>query len=631
MRSRLLVRFLAALLLTWPGLTFFGRRGQSSSDAVDALVKDLQALGSAGQDAANMASALLGGLQDSKLLADSSYDARRRVAKFKIAGGGATGEFFPDLRIWLQVQLDKNLRISWEKARSGAVVLHFSGLSFAPLPGAQELYLKAGLDSFTCPSIKSVNQEEYYQCHLKKALVMEEFWKANRTQIPKNLQHQFAFIGDNTVISHLSEQLGHGFGWSMLLVLSAPPSTVETLEFSENGVRGTSIHDKNQAGAKLSAKHGFKDLSLNIARPLVGDSRFGGFVRSVGERIMPVACNFGILCSVGEPRWRSKGIRGADPKVVASMFRRRGTKGPNGEEGCLTWKSKKRRLVRALQQPKAILLEGPPGLGKTATVQALAKATKRRLLRINLSEQTDLLDLLGSDLPMPGSEVAAFRWSDGALLRALKRGDWVLLDEINLAPQATLEGLNALLDHRREVFLPAIGQTVSAHAGFRLFAAQNPVATGGGRKGLPRSFLNRFTRVVLSQLSPEDLRHICEHAHGSALGKEVVDQTVRLVEELQLASQGASEEGGRPFEAQLDFDWNLRDALRLCELLRAKAPLAHHCQASAELLFVSRLRCDMDRDVARRVISRIFPPRPASFGAEREKDGAAADRKAIAQ
>jgi hypothetical protein len=39
---------------------------------------------------------------------------------------------------------------------------------------------------------------------------------------------------------------------------------------------------------------------------------------------------------------------------------------------------------------------------------------------------------------------------DGALLRAMRRGDWVLLDEINLAPQATLEGLNALLDHRRE-------------------------------------------------------------------------------------------------------------------------------------------------------------------------------------
>jgi len=308
------------------------------------LVEDLQAVpGKGGSDAALVVSALLGGLHEAHILADSSYDRRRQSAKFKIAGGGATGAFRPELRIWLEVHLGGNLKISWEKTRAGAVILHFSGMSFAPLPGAQELYQKAGLDSFTCPSIKSVSQEEYYQCHLKKALLMEEFWKDNKTMIPKNLQYQFSFIGDNSIISHLSEQLGHGFGWSMLLVLSAPPSIVNTLEFSDNGVRGTSVHDKTQAGAKLSQKHGFKDLSLNIARPLVGDSRFGGMVRSVGERILPVAANFGILCSVGEPRWRSKGIRGADASVVASIFRRYGSKGPNGEEGCLIWKSRKRR------------------------------------------------------------------------------------------------------------------------------------------------------------------------------------------------------------------------------------------------------------------------------------------------
>ena len=34
-----------------------------------------------------------------------------------------------------------------------------------------------------------------------------------------------------------------------------------------------------------------------------------------------------------------------------------------------------REGVRALQLPKAVLLEGPPGLGKTASVQALARAT----------------------------------------------------------------------------------------------------------------------------------------------------------------------------------------------------------------------------------------------------------------
>jgi midasin len=40
---------------------------------------------------------------------------------------------------------------------------------------------------------------------------------------------------------------------------------------------------------------------------------------------------------------------------------------------------------------------------------------------------------------------------DGPLLEALRQGAWVLLDELNLASQSVLEGLNAVLDHREEV------------------------------------------------------------------------------------------------------------------------------------------------------------------------------------
>ncbi len=43
---------------------------------------------------------------------------------------------------------------------------------------------------------------------------------------------------------------------------------------------------------------------------------------------------------------------------------------------------------------------------------------------------------------------------DGPLLGALKAGKWVLLDELNLASQSVLEGLNAVLDHREEVLSP---------------------------------------------------------------------------------------------------------------------------------------------------------------------------------
>ena len=54
-------------------------------------------------------------------------------------------------------------------------------------------------------------------------------------------------------------------------------------------------------------------------------------------------------------------------------------------------------------------------------------------MRINLSEQTDMMDLLGADLPSPSGMAGDFAWSDGPLLSALKAGQWVLLDELNLA------------------------------------------------------------------------------------------------------------------------------------------------------------------------------------------------------
>lgn len=94
---------------------------------------------------------------------------------------------------------------------------------------------------------------------------------------------------------------------------------------------------------------------------------------------------------------------------------------------------------------------------------------------------------------------------DGPLLAAIKSGDWVLIDELNLATQQVLEGLNSVLDHRSEVFIPELGKTYQCHPGFRLFGAQNPLQEGGGRKGLPRSFLNRFTRVHVEALSAEDM------------------------------------------------------------------------------------------------------------------------------
>jgi midasin len=72
------------------------------------------------------------------------------------------------------------------------------------------------------------------------------------------------------------------------------------------------------------------------------------------------------------------------------------------------------------------------------------------LVRINLCEHTDIADLFGTDLPAENSifeiddgksQLGSFVWRDGPLLAALKAPNtWILLDELNLAPQSVLEG-----------------------------------------------------------------------------------------------------------------------------------------------------------------------------------------------
>ncbi|KAH7340561.1 hypothetical protein B0J17DRAFT_704975 [Rhizoctonia solani] len=260
------------------------------------------------------------------------------------------------------------------------------------------------------------------------------------------------------------------------------------------------------------------------------------------------------------------------------------------------------RVIRALQIPKPLLLEGSPGVGKTSLILALAAMSGHSLCRINLSDQTDLIDLFGSDMPVEGGNPGEFAWRDAAFLRAMQSGDWVLLDEMNLAPQAVLEGLNAVLDHRGAVFIPELGREFTKHPDFRVFAAQNPLGQGGGRKGLPKSFVNRFTKVYVEALSRDDLQVICgliDPSMDSSLAN-MLTFNERLCE--QVIDQGRFGREGSPWE------FNLRDLIRWISLWKSPGlPSTDSPLEYIEDAYLSRFRSLDDRQRARTLYSSNSP------------------------
>jgi len=159
-----------------------------------------------------------------------------------------------------------------------------------------------------------------------------------------------------------------------------------------------------------------------------------------------------------------------------------------------------RKVVQS-RQFYPVFITGLSGNGKTMSVEQVCASTKRELIRVNITIETDEDDLIGGFRLVNGDTV----WHNGPVIEALERGAVLLLDEIDLASNKIL-CLQSVLEGKG-VFLKKIGKYVTPRAGFNVIATANTKGKGSddgrfvGTNILNEAFLERFA-VTFEQEYP---------------------------------------------------------------------------------------------------------------------------------
>lgn len=224
------------------------------------------------------------------------------------------------------------------------------------------------------------------------------------------------------------------------------------------------------------------------------------------------------------------------------------------------------KIATGVELREPVLLEGETSTSKTSSIEYLAMMTNNDVARFNLNGQTDTSELVGKFIPNDGQLQIAFeemmrsfdnlskesqeiitraksesrgltliesqqiaqaenlkvpdwRWQDGIDVQAKKKGQWLILDEINLAEAQILERLNSQLekypnitltengginirelnDHEMELYKNGqLSGVEPLNPNFRIFATMNP-AEYSGRQPMSPAYKDRWTSYKFVQ------------------------------------------------------------------------------------------------------------------------------------
>ncbi len=183
-------------------------------------------------------------------------------------------------------------------------------------------------------------------------------------------------------------------------------------------------------------------------------------------------------------------------------------------------------VVASLMAGRHLLLEGPPGTGKSTLLRAISTAGHQTMEFVEGNAELTPARLAGHFDPAQVMEsgYSSDVWVDGPLVRALREGRILYLEEINRVPEETLNLLVTVMSEG-ELTVPRLGRIV-ADEKFRMVAAMNPFDAVGTAR-ISGAIYDRVCRVAMGYQTDTEETDIA--ARESDLPKPYIAKVVDVV------------------------------------------------------------------------------------------------------